>query len=87
MCIDLDGCRHAGREGRGRSKEVWIVGGREPGEEGEGERDRGGSIMLGRERASVKGGRVEGGWVDEGTARGMDSAREMWEGGSERRID
>ena len=33
-------------------------------------------MMLGRERASVEEGRVEGGWVDEGTERGMDSARE-----------
>ena len=48
------------------------------------ERDRGegGSEMLGRKRASV-----EEGWVDKGTERGMDSARERWEGGSERRRD
>ena len=32
-------------------------------------------MMLGRERASVEEGRVEGGWVDEGTERGMDSER------------
>ena len=44
-------------------------------------------MMLGRERASVEEGRVEGGWVDEGTERGMDSARERWEGKSERRRD
>ena len=44
-------------------------------------------MMLGRERASVEEGRVDGGWVDGGTARGMDSARERWEGGSERRRD
>ena len=30
-------------------------------------------MMLGRERASVEEGRVEGGWVDKGTERGMDS--------------
>ena len=34
------------------------------------------------ERASVEEGRVEG-----GTERGMDIARERWEGGSERRRD
>ena len=43
--------------------------------------------MLGRERTSVEEGRVEGGWVDKGMERGMDSARERWEGGSERRRD
>ena len=37
------------------------------------------AMMLGRERASVQEGRVEGGWVDKGTERGMDSARERWE--------
>ena len=44
-------------------------------------------MMLGRERTSVEEARVEGGWVDEGTERGMDSAMERWEGGSERRRD
>ena len=44
-------------------------------------------MMLGRERASVEEGRVEGGWVDEGTERGMDSARERWDRGSKRRRD
>ena len=69
--------------GSGRSKEGWMVGRREQGEDGEGrEESRGGSeeaMMLGRERASVEEGRVEGGWVEEGTERGMDSARERWE--------
>ena len=59
---------------------------------GEGERDRGeGSreevMMLGREKVSVEEGRVEGGWDDKGTERGMDSARERWKGGSKRRRD
>ena len=75
----------AGRPGR--SKEGWRVGarggwGRERGIEGMEE-----AMMLGRERASVEEGRVEGGWVDTGTERGMDSARERWEGGSKRRRD
>ena len=55
-----------------------------------GEGERGGkeeAMMLGRERASVKEGRVEGGWVDEGTERGMGSARERWEGASGGRIE
>ena len=47
----------------------------------------GGSKMLGRERASVEEGRSEGGWVNEGTERGMDNARERWERRSERRRD
>ena len=33
------------------------------------------AMMLGRDKASVEEGRVELGWVDEGTERGMDSAR------------
>ena len=52
----------------------------------EGSRDRGrevgSELMLGRERASVEEGRVY-----KGTERGMDSARERWEGGSDRRRD
>ena len=32
-------------------------------------------MKLGRESASVEEGRVEGGWVDKGTERGMNSAR------------
>ena len=36
-------------------------------------REGGSDMMLGRERASVEEGRVEGGWVDKGTERGMDS--------------
>ena len=63
-----------------------MEGGREQGEDGgEKERSRGGreeAMMLGRERASVEEGRVEGGWVDKGTERSMDSARERWEGAS-----
>ena len=36
-------------------------------------------MMLGSERASVEEARVEGGWVDDdGTERGMESARERW---------
>ena len=45
------------------------------------------ATMLGRERTSVKEAMVEGGWVDEGMERGIDSARERLEGGSERRRD
>ena len=55
-----------GRVGRERGIE-----GREGGTEGREE-----AMMLGRERASVEEGRVDGGWVDKGTERGMDSARE-----------
>ena len=45
------------------------------------------AMMLGRERASVEEGRVEGGCVDVGNGRGRDRARERGEGGSERRRD
>ena len=50
------------------------------------------AMMLGRERASVDEGMVEGGKVDEWnergwTERGMDGARERGEAGSERRMD
>ena len=50
-------------------------GGNKEGREGErvGERARGGReepMMLGRQRASVEEGRVEGGRVDEGNERG-----------------
>ena len=62
------------------------MGGREQCEDGGGrEGSRGGreeAIMLGRERASVEEGRVEGEWVDEGAERGMDNAMERWEGGA-----
>ena len=48
-----------------------MEGGRGQGEGGGGrEGSRGGreeAMMLGRERASVEEGRVEGGWVDKGT--------------------
>ena len=76
----------AGRgPGRARKDGVWEGGSKV--RMGEGERDQGEggreeAMMLAREE-----GRVEGGWVDEGTERGMDSARERWEGGSERRMD
>ena len=80
----------AGRR-QGRSKEGWRVGGREQGEDGGGRvGSRGGreeAMMLGMERASVEEWMVQGEWVDKGTERGMDSARELWEGGSERRRD
>ena len=79
----------AGR-GPGRSEEGWRVGGREQGEVGEAERDRGEgqeAMMLGRERASVEewrsGGLREGGLMkgrnEAWAARGKD--------GSERRRD
>ena len=71
----------------GRSKEGWRVGRREQGEDGGGrEGSRGGreeAMMLGREKASVEEGMVEGWWVDEGTERGMDSADGKM-GGTER---
>ena len=44
-------------------------------------------MMIGRERASVEEGRVEGGIVAEGNERGRHVARERWEGGSKRRRD
>ena len=57
-------------------------GGREQGDGGrEGAREE--AMVLCSERASVDEGRVEGGKFDEGTARGMDGARERGEGGSE----
>ena len=59
--------------------------GREGAKGGRGGREE--ALMLGRKRASVEEGMVEGGWVDEGTERGKDSARERWEGGSERMRD
>ena len=67
MCIDLDGGRHAGREGAGKEQGRMEGGskgrmgregankGREGGIEGREE-----AMMLGRERASVEEGRVEG---------------------------
>ena len=59
------------------SEEGWMVGGRGQVDEG-GEGPSGGreeAMMLGRERASVEEGRVEGGWVDEGNERGRDGTR------------
>ena len=45
-------------------------------------------MMLDRQRASVDEGRVEGGRVDEGNARGRDGTRYgQREEGSERRRD
>ena len=45
-------------------------------------------MILGRQRASVEEGRVEGGRVDEGNERGRDGTRHgQQEGGSERRRD
>ena len=81
-----DGTRR-GREGargggEGRNKE------RERGREGRRESARGGReepIMLGRQRASVKEGRVEGGMVDEGNERGMDGTRHGRQEGRRRR--
>ena len=55
-----------------------MVGGRRQVGEGGREGPRGGreeAMMLGRERASVDVGRVEGGWVDEGNERGRDGTR------------
>ena len=46
--------------------------------QGGAEGDRGGreeAMMLGRQRASVEEGRVEGGMVDEGNERGRDGPR------------
>ena len=62
-----------------------MEGGSEGARGGRGGREE--AKMLGRERASVEEGRGEGGWVNEGTERGMDSAREIWERRSERRRD
>ena len=59
----------------------WEDGGGREGSSGGREEAK----MLGRERASVEEGRVEGWWGNEGTERGMDSARERWEGRSDRR--
>ena len=45
-------------------------------------------MLLGRQRASVEEGMVEGGRVDEGNERGRDRTRHgQREGGSERRRD
>ena len=45
-------------------------------------------MMLGRQRASVEEGRLEGGRVDEGNERVRDGTRHgQREGGSERRRD
>ena len=56
VCIVLDGGRHAGREGPGRSKEG---GGWEGGSKGMMGGGRDEAMMLGRERASMEEGRVE----------------------------
>ena len=45
-------------------------------------------MMLGRQRAPVEEGSVEGGRVDEGNERGRDGTRHgRLEGGSERKRD
>ena len=45
-------------------------------------------MKLGRQRAAVAEGRVEGGRVDEGNERGRDGTRNgQREGGNERRSD
>ena len=76
--IELDGDRQGGRQRR--SEEGWMEDGREQGEGGweqgntrEGGRE--GAMMIGRERASVEEGRVEGGRVAEGNERGRDGPR------------
>ena len=46
------------------------------------------AMMLGRQRAPVEEGRVEGGRVDEGNERGSDGTRHgRRDAGSERRRD
>ena len=89
------GCCYGGRQIR--SKDGWRVGTREHegGREGGREGARGGreeAMMIGRERASVEEGRVEGGMVAEGNEGGRDGPRHgrregKREGGSERRRD
>ena len=54
-------------------------------EQGEGRKE---AMVLGRQRASVEEGRVEGWRVDEGNERRRDGTRHgRREGGSERRRD
>ena len=87
--MDGGGGRKGGRElGREGAREWW--GGREQGvgeREGGREQGREEAMMLGRQRASLEEGRVEGGGFmkgtsEEGTGRGMDG-----EGRSEGRRD
>ena len=71
VCIELDSGRHANSEEAGKEP-GRMEGGTEEARGGWGGREgsRGGreeAMMLGGERASVEEGRVDGGWVDEGT--------------------
>ena len=61
------GEREQGRVGEGNK---GVEGGREREREREGGREE--AMMLGRQRASVEEGRVEGGRVDEGNERERD---------------
>ena len=97
-----EGARGWGRRGNKRREGGRADGVRVQGDGGEGgnnlgteegrERARGGreeAVMLGRQRASVEEGRVEGGregglmngTSEEGTGRGMDGGREEASGG------
>ena len=91
------GGTRGGMEG-GRADRGWREGargwwgGRLQGEGGrEGGREQGEGVeamMLGRQRAPVEEGRVEGGRVDEGNERGRDGTMHGRRyGGSERRRD
>ena len=66
-----EGGREQGDGGGGREQ---GEGGRERGREGEckGSDE---AMMIGRQRASVEEGRVEGGRVNEGNERGRDGTR------------
>ena len=79
------------RQGQGSPEGARKVGGWEGGSKGrmggrEGGREE--AMMLGRERASVEEGMVEGGWVDEGNERGREGTRhgqrELKRGGRKR---
>ena len=76
-----DGGRVQGDGGGGRLQGEGREGGREQGEGVE-------AMMLGRQRAPVEEGRVEGGRVDEGNERGTDGTMHGRRyGGSEWRRD
>ena len=71
-------------EGGEGARGWWGREGTRGGEQGDG----GEAMMLGRQRASVEEGRVEGEMVDEGNERGRDGTKHgRWEGGSEWRRD